>query len=51
MTDCEINEIKVVEADLTRHKVMTTENGEMIHAAEGHIVIFDNIGKYMIQGS
>lgn len=40
----EMAEINIVEANLTRHKLITSENGEVVRA-EGHIVVFDNIGK------
>lgn len=48
MTECEMTDINVVEADVTRHKVLSMENGEIIRAG-GHIVVIDNIGKYMAQ--
>lgn len=41
-----MTEINAVEADLTRHKLVTTEDGEIVRA-HGHIVVFDNIGKYI----
>lgn len=41
-----VNNIRVVEADLTRHKLVTTENGNIVRI-ERHIMVFDNIGKYM----
>lgn len=37
----------VVEVDLTRHKLIITENGEIVRA-EGNIIVFDDIGKHIV---
>lgn len=46
LVEMAVNNIRVVEADLTRHKLVTTENGDIVRI-ERHIMVFDNIDKYM----